>query len=390
MDKVRLGLIGAGGSMASSHQGYYDKVAGLDYVAACDTNADKLKSKVDEHGVKAFDSAEQLIDSGEVDAIVIATPHYKHPVYAQHAFKKGVHVLTEKPVAVTAKAAQETNDAYEAAKKDHPDLLYAGMFQQRTEPRWQAIKRMVDQGMVGELIRVSWTITDWFRSQAYYDSGGWRATWEGEGGGVLINQCPHNLDLFWWFVGLPSRVQAITKLGLYHRIEVEDQMTAVMEFPNGATGTFITSTGEAPGVNRLEIAGENGTIIADNRGLQYIRVHQGVREYTATSPERFAKPDTDVMDIKPGGKGGGHRAVTENFINVILGKEDKLIAPATEGINGLELGNAFLMSGLNNEPVDLPTNRDAFEQLLDKLKASSTFEKGEVKESAPVDMASSF
>ena len=392
MDKVRLGLIGAGGSMATTHQGYFNDIPGLDYAAACDLKQSKLDRVKEQFNPRhTFTDAKEMIDSGEVDAILIACPHYDHPVYSQYAFERGVHVLCEKPVAVTAKAAQETNDAYEAARKQHSDLIYAGMFNQRTHADWKLIKRMMTDGTIGELMRVSWVITTWFRSQTYYDSGGWRATWNGEGGGVLINQCPHNLDLFCWWFGMPSRVIALAELGKYHHIEVEDEVSALVQFDNGATGTFVTSTAQTPGINRLEIVGDNATLVRDGNDFILKKTHEPVRQFTKNTTERFGNVTVDEHSIKVGGGSPGHKEITRNFVATILGHDKELIAPAVEGIHGLEFGNAMLLSGLEgNRPVDLPTDRDAFAEKLESLKANSTFEKGEVKDTGPVAMGSSF
>ena len=389
MDNVNLGLIGYG-NMGSSHAKYLDQIEGC-RLAAVAEEADAIRQRAGENHPDAtmYSDPFEMIESGGVDAILIAVPHYLHPPLAMAAFERGIHVLTEKPVAVTAKAAQETNEAYEKALKKHPKLKYAGMFQQRMRPIWREVKRLVDRGEVGDLVRASWTITSWFRSQAYYNSGGWRATWAGEGGGVLINQCPHQLDLFQWFIGLPSKVTAIVGLGRHHDIEVEDDVTALLEFDNGAAGTWTTSTGQAPGINRLEIVGDSGTIIVDNEGdLTLHRGEQAVSTFTRTSPESFASPSMSRHAIQPAGKDRAHRGITENFIASIL-RDEPLIAPAVEGIRGLELGNAMLMSGLKGEPVPIPMDRDAFADLIEELKANSRYEKKTVEAKA-VDMSSTY
>ncbi len=393
MDQARIGIIGAGGGVANLHRSYFKDLTGATLSAICDIDPAKLGRLAEQHpGVPTYTQAEALIDSGDVDAILIATPHYFHPTYAQYAFKAGVHVLTEKPVAVTAKAAQESNDAYAAAIKKHPKLQYAAMFNQRTRPQWKQIKKMCDDGTLGELIRVEWVITNWFRSQAYYDSGGWRATWAGEGGGVLINQCPHNLDLFQWFVGMPEKLWAIAGIGKYHHIEVEDDITAMMSFKNGATGTFITSTGQTPGTNRLTIVGDNGTLESVEGGKVVFReAEQNIRHFCMSTPERFANVSVTEHVISPPQSPPEHRTITQNFVNVILGKDQKLIAPAVEGVHGLELGNAMLLSGLRGgEPVKLPTDRDAFDATLQKLIKHSKFQKKESKTTGPQSISGSF
>lgn len=363
---VRFAVIGCGG-MAQSHMNYFAEIDGLEFVAVSDVQQDTLDKVTAKYDVKGYSDAEALMASGEVDAVLIATPHYFHPDLAIRAFELGLHVLVEKPVAVTAKRAQEINDAH----AQHPDLIYACMFNQRTDVRWKMIKHLIESGQVGELKRVNWTITNWYRTQTYYNSGGWRATWKGEGGGVLINQCPHNLDLFQWWVGMPKQVTAHVGLGKYHDIEVEDEVVATMQFENGAIGTFITSTGEAPGINRIEIIGDHGTIIGeDGKDLVFNETTIPVSEYTKTSSEIFKGPDVNVHTIKPGGDTPQHKGITRNFINAILHGEP-LIAPGEDGIHGLELGNAMLMAGLTRQPVDLPMDRAAYAKLIDDLIAKS-------------------
>ncbi len=373
MADIRLGLVGAAGSIAGLHLGYYDKINGLKLAAVADGQTEKLKPIAQEHDAALFDDGHDMIASGQIDALFIATPHDSHPVYAAQAFDAGIHVLCEKPVAVTALDAEKLNDAYHTAQKKHSGLLFAGMFNQRNRTDWRAVKRLCTDGSIGELVRVSWTITDWFRSQNYYNSGGWRGSWAGEGGGVLINQCPHNLDLLQWFVGMPSRLTATVGLGKHHDIEVEDDVTALLEFPNGATGTFCTSTGQTPGVNRLEIVGDHGTLIVENETLVYHRNHEPVSDFTQSSNDGFAHAPADKITLQPGGENLEHEAITRNFIQTLLkkGAQNDLIAPGTEMIHSLELGNAMLLAGLTRTWVNLPTDRDAFVAKLEELKAHS-------------------
>ncbi|BAM04240.1 Gfo/Idh/MocA family protein [Phycisphaera mikurensis] len=393
MKRVRLGLLGAAGGIAGMHKSYFDKIDGLELAAVCDVSDERVAPVAEATGARAWTDGEAMIRSGEIDAVLIACPHFDHPRYARIAFDAGVHALTEKPVAVTAAEAEETDRLYAEAQKEHPGLLYAGMFNQRTHPVWKEIKRLVAGGELGELMRVGWTISTWFRTQSYYDSGGWRATWSGEGGGVLLNQCPHNLDLLCWFVGQPSRVIAKASLGKQHAIEVEDEVSALLDFPNGATGTFFTSTGEAPGVNRLEIVGTGGTVICEDNKLTFLRAGTPVDEFTRTCSAKFATLPTTRMEVTPPPlEGPEHEHITRNFVETILagGGQGDLIAPAPEGILGLELGNAMLMSGLQGSfPIDLPMDRAAFAAKLKELQAASTYVKPEVKE-AEGDLAKSF
>lgn len=394
MDSLRLGLIGAAGTIAGLHLRYFEKVKGLKLVAVCDITENIVAPVAEKAGAKAWTDAEAMIRSGEIDAVLVACPHVDHPRFSRVAFEAGVHVLVEKPVAVSAAEAEETDRLYAEAKKKHPGLLYGGMFNQRTAPNWREIKRLIDDGSVGELMRLSWTISFWFRTQAYYNSGGWRATWSGEGGGVLLNQCPHNLDLLCWFVGQPSRVIAKAALGKLHDIEVEDEVSALLDFPNGATGTFFTSTGEAPGVNRLEIVGTRGTILSEGDRLTFLRAQTPVDEVRDHSPDRFPAFPVSRMEITPPELDGPqHMQITRNFVETALagGRQEDLIAPATEGILGLELGNAMLFSGLSGSvPVDLPMDRAAYAAKLEELKAQSRYVKPEASDAGTGDLGNSF
>jgi predicted dehydrogenase len=308
------------------------------------------------------------------DAVVIATPHYDHPPIGIAALESGHHLLVEKPIAVHKAAAERLIEAH----RRNPHLAFAAMFQQRTDPRYQMIKQMVGTGELGDLVRVNWIISDWFRTQAYYDSGGWRATWAGEGGGVLTNQAPHNLDLLQWICGMPRRVWAVCSLGKRHQIEVEDEVTAYLEYPGGCTGIFVTSTGEAPGTNRLEIAGDRGKLVMEEGALTWTRNEVPAAEFLRTSQERFARPPAATRSLAVEGPGGQHAEVLGNFIDAIL-EGKPLIAPAEEGIHSVELANAMLYSSLTGQAVDLPLDGEAFERELKKLIATSAYVKPEVR-----------
>ena len=385
MKPVRLGVIGCGG-MARAHMKYFGEIPGLHFAAAADPFAENIRLVKESHpDVKPFDDGKKLIASGEADAIMICTPHYFHPELSIAGFKAGLHVLTEKPVAVTAKEAQEVNE--EHAK--HKGLVYAAMFQMRDAPLWKRIKHIITSGQLGEVRRLIWIVTNWFRTQAYYDQGSWRATWKGEGGGVLLNQCPHNLDLICWLLGAPNRVQAHAHLGKHHHIEVEDDVTAYMEWKNGATGVFVTTTGESPGTDRLEITGDRGKLIVEGKKITFVHTYESVAEYNKTTDEAFGQPLADTITIDVKGDDPGHMAVTSNFIKAIQTPGTPLICPGEEGIHELELGNAMLMSGLKKTPIDIPMDRTGYDQMLKDLIANSTFKKGEVRK-VKADLAKSF
>jgi len=301
--------------------------------------------------------------------VLIATPHYTHTTIGIGALENSLHVLVEKPISVHKKDCERLVTAHTDKR-----LVFAAMFQQRTDPRYVRVRQLLDDGTLGKLQRVSWIITDWFRTDAYYASSAWRATWRGEGGGVLLNQCPHNLDLLHWLCGMPARVRAFAGVGRYHNVEVEDEVTAYLEYANGATGTFITTTGEAPGTNRLELAGDLGRIVVENGTITLTRNAQSARTFSRTTDELFGRPATSTEQIAVEATGEQHLGIITNFVEAVLDGAP-LIAPAQEGIHSVELANAMLYSALNGETVELPLDGDAYEAFLRKLTAESTIKK---------------
>jgi len=372
MDKVRLAVVGTG-IMGQAHLGHMKEVQGAEVTAVCDTDPETLKKVSEEYPeAKAYDNHRRLIADGAADGVLIATPHYFHPPIAIDCFKKGIHVLSEKPIAVHTKGAKK---AVRFHKKHAANLVYTVMFMSRTYPVWTKAKSILDSGRLGEIRRVSWIITNWFRTQAYYDSSGWRATWGGEGGGVLLNQCPHNLDLLTWFTGLPRRVTADIAIGKYHGIEVEDEVSALLEYENGATGQFVTTTGEAPGTNRLEIVGDLGRMVVENGKIDLLTTASSVQVFCDTSRELFAAPGFEREEVEIAPRfGTGHKEIVQNFVNAILRGED-LIVKAEEAIQGLALGNAMLMSGLKKRPVEIPFDDDEYACMIEKMAARSVSRK---------------
>ena len=380
-DRVRLGIIGVGG-MGTSHSRYIrnSDVKRCEMTAACDIDESKLAKFSD---LKTYTDSRELIRSGEVDAVLIATPHYAHTTIGIDALQNGIHVLVEKPISVH-KADCERLIAAHTDKK----LVFQAMFQMRTDPLFRKLKKLIDSGELGELTRINWIATDWFRTEAYYASGDWRATWSGEGGGILLNQCPHNLDQMQWLFGMPSKIRAFCGFGKKHDIEVEDQVSAYLEYPNGATGVFVVTTGEAPGSNRLEIVGELGKIVVEAGRIHFTRNEVPMTEFSRTTPHAFALPDMWQIDIPTHGN-AEHRIITQNFVDAILDGVDQ-IAPAEEGINSVELANCMIYSSLTDTTVELPLDSAAYEKKLMELCASSRYIKKEAKEIKGEDIAASF
>ena len=385
MDQVRIGLIGVGG-MGSAHVNNINSLSNCRLTAVCDWKEERLKNSNIKDDVRKFTDDDEFFAYGEFDAVMIAVPHYQHVELAIRAMEAGKHVLVEKPVSVQKKMALEL---VEAVKK-HPELKVGAMFNQRTLPAHVKIKQLLTSGELGKIRRINWIITNWFRTQAYYDSGDWRATWRGEGGGVLLNQCPHQLDLMQWFFGMPERITSIASIGKYHDIEVEDEVTAILEYPEGYTGVFVTTTGEFPGTNRLEIACDRGRLILEDDKLSFSRCETPVSEYIKTAKVAFSSPELWKVElpVRPAAF-QQHTAVINAFAEAIL-HGTPLVAEAVEGLNGLELGNAMLLSGLKHKTVTLPIDVDEYDELLSGLVATSKWEKKEVVKTALGDFDKSF
>ena len=381
MEKVRLGIIGLG-NIGKYHADYLQnkKVSRCELVAVCDAVA-----PLDRYApLKIFTDGEALIRSGEVDAVIIATPHFQHTTLGIAALAAGVHVMVEKPISSHKADAERLI----AASQQHPKVIFSGMFQMRTEPRYQKVQKLVQAGELGDIVRINWINTDWYRTEAYYASGGWRATWKGEGGGVLLNQCLHNLDTLQWLVGMPQRVRGFCQLGHFHQIEVEDNVTAYLEWANGATGVFISSTGEAPGTNRFEIAGTRGRLVMENNKVTFTRNEADMIQFSQTAKQGFVKPDVWNVDVPFTDATIPHAIMLQNFVNAILDGEP-LIAPGAEGIHSVELANVMVYSSLLNQTVDLPMESAGWERKLNQLIAESKVQK-KVVQTESTDFASSF
>ncbi len=367
--KIKLGIIG-NGNMGSGHAGNIrdGKCPDFELVAIADNNPDRLEwSKQQNYGdgVTYFENAIEMLDSGLIEACIIAVPHYDHCNFAIECMKRSIHVMVEKPAGVYTKQVRKMNNTADV----HPEVVFGMMFNQRTNCIYRKVKELVDSGEYGEIRRVNWIITDWYRPQAYYNSGGWRATWAGEGGGVLLNQCPHQLDLLQWICGMPSKVHAHLHYGKWHDIEVEDDVTAYLEYPNGATGCFITTTGDAKGTNRLEIQMDKAKLIVEN-SLTFEVFKISEPEFSKTNTIPFGNLESEIIDVKLDGKNEQHIGVLNAWGDAIL-RGGKLVADGKEGINGLTLSNAMHLSSFLGKEVELPFDEELYYSELMKRAATS-------------------
>jgi predicted dehydrogenase len=378
METVRLGIVGLG-NMGKAHLGNIraGKVPGLKVTCVCESHGTIPPLQ---EGEQAFTDVSLMIKSGLIDAILICTPHFSHTTIGIEALGAGLHVLVEKPISVHKADCERLIAAHTDKTK-----IFAAMFNMRTNACFKKVKDLIDSGELGTVRRIHWEVTNWFRTNYYYATGGWRGTWKGEGGGVLMNQCPHNLDLFQWMFGMPQKVRGFCQFGRFHEIEVEDDVTAVLQYDNGTTATFVTSTGEAPGVNKLEITGEQGRLtVTDGSKIHFQRNRQPMSKFCMEAEAAFAMPESWHMEIPVAETGGQHVEILQNFTNAIL-KGEKLLSPAEQGIYSVELANAILLSTWQDKAIDLPMSSADYERLLIEKGEKSTFQKTKVVAKASSD-----
>ncbi len=371
MRDVNTLIIGIG-NMGSAHMACVGggKIKGMHLYAVCDINENCLQfCKENYPDVCLYTDWKSAISDKNVDAVIIAVPHPLHADMAIFALNEGKHVLVEKPVDIRISKALELNRV-----ANETDRVFGIMFNQRTNNLYAKAREIVQSGALGELKRSVWIITNWYRSQHYYDSGSWRATWSGEGGGVLLNQAPHNLDLWQWICGMPESITAFCDTAKFHNIEVEDDVTIFARYPNGATGAFITSTGEYPGTNRLEISGSLGKIVIENKKLSYYKLKQDEREICFEDNSNSPKPDYEYFEYDYV-DATAHAGILQNFTNAVLFGEE-LLANGTEGINQLMITNAaYLSSFSNNKTLTLPIDADEYDNFLNERIKSSKVNK---------------
>ena len=376
MQKVRFGIVGIG-NMGTAHckSLLEGKIANGVLAAICEpkqAKADAILSLSGAENVKAFADYAEMLHSGLCDAVIVAVPPYDHASLVTQALDAGMHVICEKPAGVYTKQVKQMNEAAERS-----DKLFGMMFNQRSNCIYRKMQEMVAAGELGEIKRVNWIITNWYRSQNYFDLGGWRATWAGEGGGVLFNQCPHQIDLLQWIVGmLPTKIHSFCHFGKWHDIEVEDDVTAYMEFPNGATGVFVTSTADAPGTNRFEITGTRGRLVCEGGRLIFDQLAIDEREFCRTA-KAFVDPEYRTFEVPTDGRNDQHVGILNNFANAVLGTEP-LFVEGTEGIKSVQMMNAMILSTWLNRAVELPIDDELYLCELNRRIAESTVIKKDV------------
>jgi predicted dehydrogenase len=386
--KIRLGIIGIG-NMGSGHaRGIVEgKCPDFTLAAVADLNPARKEWARQQLGeeVVFFDDAEKMLDSGLIDACIVATPHYDHPRLAMECMKRSIHVMVEKPAGVYTKQVREMN----AMADRHPEVVFGLMFNQRTNCVYRKMRELVQSGQYGRIRRTNWIITDWYRPQVYYDSGAWRATWAGEGGGVLLNQCPHQLDLWQWICGMPVKVQTHMKFGLWHDIEVEDDVTTYVEYENGATGVFVTTTGDAHGSNRFEIQMDRAKLLVENDQLFLEEFSVSEPEWSATNKAPFASMPSEKSVVETDGLNPQHTGVLNAWGGAIL-RGEPLVADGREGIRGLSLSNAMHLSAFLGREVELPIDEELFYEELKKRIAVSRYKETDPADTVVADLSNTF
>ncbi len=389
MEKIKFGIIGLGNQGRHYTLNLFDKgqIENGVVSAVCDINPVKIEKFLQDtvnKNVVCFSDYKEMLDSGLCDVVMVEVPHYQHPEIVIECLNRGINVICDKPAGVYTKQVREMN---EVAKKSK--AKFGMLFNQRTNCVYRKMKEIIADGGIGDIQRVTWIITDWYRTQQYYDSGSWRATWEGEGGGVLINQCPHQIDLVQWVVGkMPSKVRGFCHYGKWHDIEVEDDVTAYFEYDNGATGVFITTTGEVPGTNRFEVSGTKGKLLCENNKLFWYKNDKDSLEFSKKANQSFGGVLCEKIEVETDGKNPQHAGIINNFANALLGLEEFFV-DGVEGINGVELMNAMELSGWKGgAPVSIPVNEEEYIKELNERRKTSRFK--EVDDNKVADTRGTF
>lgn len=366
-NQVRVGVIGTGG-MGQGHVARCQQIEEIKLTCICDIDPAVAKEVGKKAGVPFFLNHKDLLASGLVDAVTIATPHYDHPTIGIDAFRAGLHVLTEKPMCVRPSDADKFIAAWRKSGK-----VFSIMYQMRTCPGYRKAKELLDAGAIGEIRRTLF-IDPWFRSQAYYDSGTWRATWRGEGGGVLLNQAPHSMDMFTWLGGLPTEVRGRTET-LCHTIEVEDHAEAILTYANGATGYFYTSTNFPSGARIMQFTGNKGMLtITNGSKVELLEYESPVDEFNRTNTKMWSNIPTRKKRVIVPKAEEGHGVVLRNWARAILYGEER-ITPGEEGLRTVEFFSAIILSSKRGRPVSIPVDRKEYDALIKELCKTSKYKK---------------
>ena len=321
-------------------------------------------------GIEVFRDVDTLLDAGVADVVVVATPTMDHEETSRKVLTTGCHLVVEKPMAMTVLGARRIIDARPS------EAVAAVMLNQRYHGTYRRIREIVKGGLLGRIHRFSWIMTAWYRPNAYFAVSSWRGTWPGEGGGALLNQGIHNLDILQWILGLPASVYARAGFGKFHSIDVEDEVTALFEYDDGLSGVLVVSTGEAPGTNRFEIVGDRGTLVFEADTIRLAMTDRNVSEHRATSRDLFESPNFTEQREVPAATANQHAEVFNDVVGAV--SEGRPVAtPLEDGVASIELANAILVSAWEDRRVDLPVDAVAYHEALERRIEASDFREPE-------------
>ena len=377
---VRLGIIGVGNIGLQHANNILSGVIQGGIITA--VSARGSCSLAEQFNIPQYSNYKELIDKQVCDAVIVATPTCSHLEIGCYALSRGLHVLMEKPIGLSVAEGEAMLALVQ------PKQVFGLMLNQRADPVFVAMKKKMDENLLGALQRINWTMTNWFRPEIYFQTSNWRATWAGEGGGLLVNQCIHNFDILQWICGMPRSIQGFCGFGKYHNIEVEDEATAFFEYENGATGSFMGSTGEAPGVNRFDIIGDRGMLSYDGEKLLHFENRPSTSQFSQTTSEMFGQPDVYITDLSVSSSVNQHAIIVQNFINAISLNEG-LIAPAEEGLKALAIANAILLSAWDGEQIQMPLDSARFHKALNEHRDKSRLRTASEAD-INIDMGASF
>ncbi len=368
--RLRFAILGCGASIVPTHLSALAELSNVQIVGMSDVHAERGSKRAAEADCPFFPDHRALLAELHPDVVVICAPHPFHTHLALDALAAGAHVLLEKPMAVEVAEADQIIAAAEASGR-----ILAVNFQQRFLPAIEYARELVTSGALGALVRVL-CIEPWFRTEAYYRTASWRATWKGEGGGVLLNQAPHTIDLLCHLAGMPTRVWGWTRT-LQHAIECEDSAQAMLEFADGAPGYLHISTVEAGIQRRLQIVGDRAALELIGDALTVYHYDTPLSEFSLASPEMFGAPQVRAEEIVfPNGNGGGGHGAVYRDLQRAIREGGRPRTDAREGLMSLELANAVIFSSHTGQAVTLPLDRTAYSALLADLRAGRRTQAG--------------
>lgn len=371
MEKIRMAVIGIG-IMGKKYAKMIREgmISGMRLGAVCCRSQENIqwaKAQLGEE-IPVFENTKQLFESSDLfDACLIVTPHKLHPEMIMQALDAGKHVFCDKPIGISMKQCQGIRE-----KLDQSGLVFAMMFHQRMYPKYERIHTLLENGTLGQIRRIMVENSRYYRTWYYHKSGSWRSSWKGEGGGALLNQGQHLLDIWQWLFGMPDSLYAMIPYGKYNDFSVDDEATILMKYPDKKTAVLILTTGEGTWTERMEIAGSKGTLILEDNHLTLHLYDQDLDDYkkTAACSSREEFKEKVLEEVFPEDQEPYEEMLTD-FAQAVL-KKRPVRVNGLEGLNSLELTNAAYLSAWTGETVALPLDAERYERELEKRITDET------------------